>query len=190
MERITTAEAARRLGVSPTQVRRLVAAGKYTAETEQRPQGKRLIILWPAEEDAPQDATDTQHHAPEVATEDATPRAADVARLVADNARLRDEIGREVNARAELEHRLAAEQETHAWLEERIERAEEAGAELRRMLNLEQQTVARMREQLPAGRNANAPIDATGTPPTQPSQKRPPGAQRRRWWAFWQKDDG
>jgi hypothetical protein len=68
MERLTTAETARRLGVSPTQVRRLAASGRLVAEQERRPQGTRLVILW----DAPGDAPGTPPDAPKVATEDAT----------------------------------------------------------------------------------------------------------------------
>src|SRR5262249_15269330 len=59
MERISTTEAGRRLGVSPTQIRRLVAAGKLRSETQHRPQGTRLVVLWDAPDVATEDATRT-----------------------------------------------------------------------------------------------------------------------------------
>lgn len=46
MERITTADAARRLGVSPTTVRRRIARGRLPAERLLRPQGVRFVVLW------------------------------------------------------------------------------------------------------------------------------------------------
>ena len=48
MERITTAEAARRLGISASGVRRRIKAGQLVAEVERRPQGTRLLVLWDA----------------------------------------------------------------------------------------------------------------------------------------------
>jgi excisionase family DNA binding protein len=45
-ERITTAEAARRLGVSVATVRRRVAAGELPGEREDRPGGARWWVLW------------------------------------------------------------------------------------------------------------------------------------------------
>lgn len=46
VERITTADAARRLGVSPTTVRRRIAHGLLSAERHLRPQGVRFVVLW------------------------------------------------------------------------------------------------------------------------------------------------
>lgn len=90
MERISTVEAGRRLGVSPTQVRRMIAGGKLRSETQHRPQGTRLVVLWDAPHVATEDATQTHrdaperpHDAPGVATEDATEVAWLRARLVA-----------------------------------------------------------------------------------------------------------
>src|SRR5215204_4456704 len=54
VDRITTAEAARRLGISRTQVRRMIDAGSLQAERQSRPQGTRLLILWDAPHDEPQ----------------------------------------------------------------------------------------------------------------------------------------
>ena len=46
VERISTADAARRLGVSPTTVRRRIAHGRLSAERHLRPQGVRFVVLW------------------------------------------------------------------------------------------------------------------------------------------------
>ena len=108
MERITTAEAARRLGVSQTQVRRLVAAGKLIAESEERPHGRRIVVLW----DATQDEPTTIHVATHVATPDATLLA-----RVQDEVRwLRDRLERAEEERAELRRMLNLEQQTVASL--------------------------------------------------------------------------
>jgi hypothetical protein len=57
-ERISTTEAARRLGVSGTTVRRMVRAGKLHAETAERAQGAYLVVLWDREsEEAPETTT-------------------------------------------------------------------------------------------------------------------------------------
>ena len=45
LERVTVREAARRLGVSVATVRRRIAAGELDAETEERPQGTRFLVL-------------------------------------------------------------------------------------------------------------------------------------------------
>lgn len=166
LERITTTEAAHRLGVSGTQVRRLIRSGKLRAVAERRPQGTRLLVLWDATQDATkgastttqpgdQQATDTPPDAPQVATQDAT------------HAQLVEEV---------------------RWLKERLERAEDERAELRRMLFLEQQTVAGLRAlHAPQVATYDATVDATHrTSPataTEASNKRP-------WWRFWGGDDG
>jgi len=46
VDRITVADAARRLGVSPTTVRRRIATGHLAAERHPRPQGVRILVLW------------------------------------------------------------------------------------------------------------------------------------------------
>ena len=53
MERISTTEAARRLGVSRTQLRRMIAAGQVHVEREARPQGSRIVVLWDRPSDEP-----------------------------------------------------------------------------------------------------------------------------------------
>ena len=45
VERLTTSDAARRLGVSPSTVRRRIATGHLRAERDPRPQGMRYIVL-------------------------------------------------------------------------------------------------------------------------------------------------
>lgn len=57
MERLTVRQAGARLAVSPTTIRRMIAAGELRAEREERPQGARWIVMLPAASDAP-------HHAP------------------------------------------------------------------------------------------------------------------------------
>ena len=52
-EPITVAEAASRLKVSESTVRRMIRDGKLQAEREMRPQGEIVRVLWPAPTDAP-----------------------------------------------------------------------------------------------------------------------------------------
>ena len=56
-EPISVAEAAARLGVSESTVRRMIRDGKLTAEREQRPQGEIVRVLWPAANEVPPPAT-------------------------------------------------------------------------------------------------------------------------------------
>jgi excisionase family DNA binding protein len=175
VEYITTAEAARRLGVSPTQIRRLVASGKLRGEMEPRPQGTRLVILW----DETDDATRTPPEAAEVATE-----------------RPPDTHQQEPSTRPDASH-VATQDATPEvlieelrWLRERLERAEEERSELRRMLFLEQQTVASLRALLPAPRTTDAPEEATATPP-QTHQGTGDDHHHHEagvpWWQFWRR---
>jgi len=46
LEPISTSEAAQRLGVTATTVRRMIAAGRLQAIQEERPQGARFRVLW------------------------------------------------------------------------------------------------------------------------------------------------
>lgn len=56
IERLSTKEAAHRLGISPATVRRLIAAGTLPAEREARPQGARWWVLLDTSADAPSDS--------------------------------------------------------------------------------------------------------------------------------------
>jgi excisionase family DNA binding protein len=53
LEPISTAEAAQRLGVTPTTVRRMIAAGRLRAVQERRPQGARFRVLWNTQDSTP-----------------------------------------------------------------------------------------------------------------------------------------
>jgi hypothetical protein len=59
VERISTAEAARRLGVSQSAIRGRIAAGQLRAETEVRLQGSRFWVRWDASPATVRDATTT-----------------------------------------------------------------------------------------------------------------------------------
>ena len=56
MERLTVRQAGARLGVSPTTIRRMIAAGELQAAREIRPQGARWIVLFGTDADAPSHA--------------------------------------------------------------------------------------------------------------------------------------
>jgi len=87
VERISTAEAARRLGVSTQTVRRRIAAGTLRAERQKRPQGPYFTVLW----------------------DESEPVAAPPAGAGAELAGLRAEVERlriEVERRNEAEHEL------------------------------------------------------------------------------------
>ena len=156
VERITTAEAARRLGISPSGVRRRIAAGTLTAEVEERPQGSRLVVLWsvPNVADAPEEANSHADVGQHDANQDANTRTSTDGQLVDKDALIR-------------------------CLQDRLEQAEQAQAELRRMLNLEQPTVATLRLQLAVPRAPDAPVDANRTPTSTPTHTPAP---RRPWW--------
>ena len=63
VERLTTSDAARRLGVSPSTVRRRIATGHLRAETHPRPQGVRYVVLWDLPTTAPGTEVDSPQHA-------------------------------------------------------------------------------------------------------------------------------
>lgn len=75
VEHITTAEAARRLDKSPSQVRRMVAAGRLRGVMAERPQGSRLVILWDDASNAPPNGARTAHAASDEASSRTVPRA-------------------------------------------------------------------------------------------------------------------
>ena len=152
-ERISTVEAARRLGITATAVRRRVASGALHGEWGQRPQGKRLWIRWDSSVGVAQDAK-----------MDASLGHADATR---------DANQGQGGAHAELFARIR-------WLEERLEQAEveraraaEERAELRRMLMFEQQRAAELTRMLPAGREPGMDATATPTPTSHVAQP---------WW--------
>ena len=124
-EPISVDEAASRLKVSPSTVRRMIRDGKLQAEREQRPQGEIVRVLWPAATDVPPPVT-TPSEPPStqmpdafqgIATgllerleaQDATVAAkdAEIARINAENADLRERAAR-AETRADM---LAVENE-------------------------------------------------------------------------------
>lgn len=153
MEHITTREAARRLGISQTQVRRLVRNGSLPSIVETRPRGSRILVAWNGHAPAHASATppDTPEDVSTDAAGDASPRADDVERL-------HNEV---------------------ASLRQQVERGEEERAELRRMLNLEQQMVGMLRAQLPAPRTQDEPVRTHRTPHGTPRRQRPSPWQPR-----------
>jgi hypothetical protein len=106
-DRITTAEAARRLGKSPSQVRRMVAAGRLRGEMERRPQGTRLWVLWDAASERAADDARTTHDASHAFSNGASPHAA------TDEVRwLRERLEASEQAQAELRRLLLAAHQT------------------------------------------------------------------------------
>jgi excisionase family DNA binding protein len=116
-EPITVAEAASRLKVSESTVRRMIRDGKLEAEREQRPQGEIVRVLWPAATDVPPPVTQMPDTYQEIATgllerlaaQDDTIAAkdAEIARIYAVALALAERAAR-AEARADL---LAAELE-------------------------------------------------------------------------------
>ena len=156
IERITTAEAARRLGVSLTHVRRLIAAGRLQAEAEPRPQGRRLVVLWDAPHDTPLHATGGHNGTSQDAT--VTARLEDEVRW------LRERLERAEEERAELRRMLNLEQQTVATLRRQLPEARDANA--------------------PDHATA-PPMTPPMTPPAHGTSDWPTIAPRRRWWAVW-----
>ena len=123
-QRVTVAEAATILGVSPATVRRMVKAGRLTGERVIRPQGSAFVVLLP--EDAsvtPGGASATQHDAWRVKRSNAPPDASQetalaawvvtlMAPLAEANARQHETIERQAGEVADLREqhgRLAVE---------------------------------------------------------------------------------
>ena len=158
VERISTAEAARRLGVSQTQVRRQVKAGTLRAETESRPQGTRLVILW----DAPADTPFTEHDTPSVATNDATLTV----RLEDEVRWLRERLERAEEERGELRRMLNLEQQTVAGLRAQLAEPRTEAAPL--------DTTRTPPPTLQDAPLTTLPANAPGTAATPPA--------RRPWW--------
>jgi excisionase family DNA binding protein len=133
-EPISVDEAASRLKVSPSTVRRMIRDGKIAAEREQRPQGEIVRVLWPATSQAPSDATTPSGPAATdlpVAlsaalgplTDALASERAERQKLAQENAELRERVGR---AESDAEHT----REALDWTEARRAQAE---GELERM---------------------------------------------------------
>ena len=109
IERLSTQEAARRLGISPATVRRKIAAGELQAEREARPQGARWWVLLDSAHAALPGST------PRVTSAHGTREALSVAlETIADLRKRLDEAER---GQAELRQLLAREQETARMLQ-------------------------------------------------------------------------
>jgi len=153
MEHITTTEAARRLGVHPVTVRRMIARGALQATIETRPQGQRLRVTWDdTAHSAPHDAGTEPHGA-------AAPSPAPSALVP------------------------VAPAGDVAWLRARLEAAETGQAELRRLLLMEQQTVAALRALLPAAlQQDDTPMEQEGTLAPSSTEQMHRATVRRSWW--------
>lgn len=104
IERLSTKEAAHRLGISPATVRRLIAAGTLPAERAARPQGARWLVLLDTSPDASPDLK------PRVTSVQRDRNALVVAlETIAD---LRRRLDTAEQAQSELRQLLAREQET------------------------------------------------------------------------------
>jgi len=76
-QRVTVAEAAAILGISPATVRRKLKAGELTGERVIRPQGSAFVVLLPRDASAaPDDASDTRHDSWRVERSNASPDSA------------------------------------------------------------------------------------------------------------------
>lgn len=104
IERLTTQEAAHRLGISPATVRRMILAGLLTAEREERPQGSRWWVLLDASADASPELK------PRVTSVQRDREALTVALGTIADLRRRLDVAEQ--AQAELRQLLAREQET------------------------------------------------------------------------------
>lgn len=136
-EPITVDEAASRLKVSPSTVRRMIRDGKLQAEREQRPQGEIVRVLWPAPTDVPMAAAPSSEpsltQAPDASQDVAL---ALVDRLAAQDAMIAESAERE---RAQADRIAALEREngrleseaTHALQIAEIERERRLEADKR-----------------------------------------------------------
>ena len=140
-EPISVDEAASRLKVSSSTVRRMIRDGKLQAERETRPQGEIVRVLWPRPEDVPPPVTPTESP-PVSAPADHVSEALSAAlgaltealesermerqRIAAENAALAERVGR---AEALAEQRLADKEQSLIDLGEQMERAIRAEAD-------------------------------------------------------------
>ena len=162
VERISTAEAARRLGISQSGVRRRIRTGALRAEIERRPQGSRLVVLWDAPADAHQRATVGGGNANEDAnTRTETEKDALIVWLQV-------RLEQSEQAQGELRRMLNLEQQTVAALREMLATP----------------------RTLPAPADANLTPTESPSPepsPTRPAEAPEPAAttSRRPWWQRW-----
>jgi excisionase family DNA binding protein len=108
IERLSTQEAARRLGISVATVRRRIATGELHAEQEVRPQGKRWVVLLDERSEASPASAARITRAPP--SRDALTVALD------EVAFLRQQLEVSQRGEAELRQLLAREQETNRML--------------------------------------------------------------------------
>ena len=150
IERLSTRETARRLGISVATVRRKIAAGELHAVREQRPQGERWLVLF-----------DTSVDASRYAPSDSAPRITSA----------------HANGNTNGHHgELALALDTIADLRRRLDAAEQAQAELRQLLAREQETVRALRS---GSARPTAQITSPGTSHA-PTTVSAPSVPRRR----------
>jgi hypothetical protein len=138
-EWISTTEAARRSGLSKTQIRRRIDAGQLHSRIEERPQGKRILVEWDMTGTSPKEPV-TSPDVPDQETRDApgdVPHVTDAPSPDLHTQHLEEEI---------------------AWLRDRLEAAERGQEQLRQLLAMEQSTVLQLRQSLPAPVDQNEPV--------------------------------
>lgn len=163
IERLTTTEAAHRLGISPATVRRLIAAGTLPAEREVRPQGTRWLVLLDTSADA---------------LLDSKPRVTSVQRD-------RDALTVTLETIADLRRRLDAAEQAQAELRQLLAREQETVKLLQTGDASSAQSSAHATSHDSAhGVNAVSATPASHVPPVGPRQSR---QERRRTptWRVW-----
>ena len=185
-QRVTVAEAATTLGVSPATIRRMVKAGKLTGERVLRPQGSAFVVLLPRDASTPaDDASDTRHDSWRVERSNASPDASQgaqetalaawvvtlMAPLAEANARQHDVIVSQADRIADL----ARENGTLAERMAGLERVRDAAIAHANELEQKLEAAARPLDPEPAPDPCPAPI-----PPVPNAAPR----WRRRWLAF------
>lgn len=149
IERLTVAEAAKRLGVSTSTIRRRIRLGELQAAIEQHPQGKRIFVFMPMAgppREAASDGSSVAVHAT-------------------------SEVESELRAHIEtLRHALAAEQRAGAELRELLGLEKLATGEARRRLE-------EVREQLLLAESVTCATDAATDPQPGVMDKRSPPAE-------------
>jgi excisionase family DNA binding protein len=160
IERLTTQEAAKRLGVSVATIRRRIAAGELQGESDVRPQGTRWYVLLPTDQTDHDTAHETSHgtshtaHQTESHAADDAPR--DVSALMLERAD--DEILYLRKKLDELTELLAREQQTRLLLQAPREASDSAHGT----------------SQAPVAQESINTIENA-----------PQSAPQRPWWRFW-----